>query len=297
MTETRYRAVEQYGGWFSIEPMPSVEALREFYAGVYFQNPQSTSYATTYDPLELKYRALRCRLLLKALAQQGNESSGTLLDVGAGEGFLMAEAAASGLTVLGIDFSEAGIQRCHPQLRSQLMVGGVEESLATLAHQNTRVTVCTALNVIEHVIDPISTVKAMREVLAPGGIMALTVPNDFSDLQKHLVASGQVSHEYWLAPPQHLHYFNTHSIQAFCRHAGLVVVDAYADFPIELFLLHPASNYVDAPAAGAAAHKARITAELLMAETGLENLLALNRSLFKVGIGRALTVLCRTAGD
>jgi hypothetical protein len=90
-----------------------------------------------------------------------------------------------------------------------------------------------------------------------------------------------------------LHYFNVRSLLAFCERQGFRVIDAFADFPIEVFLLHPGSNYVEQPKMGKAAHHARMEPDLLIAEQGLDVYLDLYRALFRAGMGRDLTVLLR----
>lgn len=292
MSESVYGRVVQPGGWISVDPLPDEATLRDFYANVYFQAPPTSSYDTAYDAEELAHRSLKARALLGALRGQGVGQGARLLDVGAGEGFLLDAGLASGLDVRGVDFSIAGVTRCFPALVDRLTAGDVMVSLRTLIAEGVRVDACTALNVVEHVREPLVLARLMRDVLAPGGVIAITVPNDFSTLQQHLLKTGAIDREFWFAPPQHLHYFNTRSLPGFCAQAGLRVVDAYADFPIDLFLLHPGANYVRRSAAGKAAHRARMAADLLMADAGLDVYLDLYRALFRTGLGRDLTVIC-----
>jgi len=69
------------------------------------------------------------------------------------------------------------------------------------------------------------------------------------------------------------------------------VVGAYASFPIDWFLMHPGSNYIADPAAGKAAHRARMAIDLTLAEKGIGPFLDLARSLYACGAGRSLTVI------
>ena len=93
--------------------------------------------------------------------------------------------------------------------------------------------------------------------------------------------------------PQHLHYFNAENLPRFCAARGYDVLDAYSDFPIDLFLLHPGSNYVADTGKGPAAHRARVLHDLLIADAGLDRYLAFYRAMFQVGIGRDITVVLR----
>jgi hypothetical protein len=137
----------------------------------------------------------------------------------------------------------------------------------------------------------------IRRLLKPGGVAVITVPNDFSRIQMKAEAQGLISRQFWVAPPQHLHYFNTDTLPPFMTAMGFVTLDAFADFPIEFFLYHPGSNYIEDPSAGKPAHKARVALDLLLAENGIGPLHGLCQAMTKCGIGRNVTVIARPAGD
>lgn len=293
MTTSAFGKKVHPDGWVSVDPLPSAAELQTFYAELYYQSPQTATYQTAYDDLELRYRDLKCRALLHAIAGQGVRAGRTLLDVGAGEGFFLDAAHRTGFDVTGADFSSFGVQKFFPELTSRLTTGDVFETLQSLGDQGRRFGAISVLNVLEHVIDPEALCRALMRVVEPDGVVAITVPNDYSPLQALLTSTGRISREFWFAPPQHLHYFNAASLVTFCTRMGFTLVDAYADFPIDLFLLHPGSNYVEHPEAGKPAHRARLEHDLLIAEQGLDVYLNLYRAMFRAGIGRDITVLLR----
>jgi len=102
-----------------------------------------------------------------------------------------------------------------------------------------------------------------------------------------------VDHDYWFLPPQHLHYFNIDTIGPFMESVGFEVVDMFGDFPIELFLFHPGSNYAVNRENGPAAHRARVALDLLLAERGIENYYRFCQAMSACGIGRNVCVLVR----
>jgi len=71
------------------------------------------------------------------------------------------------------------------------------------------------------------------------------------------------------------------------------MVDMYSDFPIDLFLFHPGSNYIADPKNGPAAHRARVEADLMLAESGEAPYLNLCRAMARCGLGRDITVIVR----
>jgi hypothetical protein len=74
---------------------------------------------------------------------------------------------------------------------------------------------------------------------------------------------------------------------------GFTTLDAFADFPIEFFLYHAGSNYIENSAAGKPAHKARVELDLLLAENGIAPLHGLCQAMTRCGIGRNVTVVAR----
>ena len=293
MSERRFEQVCQPEGWVSASPLPSRDELRRFYAELYYQDPQSTTYRTEYDALNLQYKRLKCDALLHALAAHGLTRGCTFLDVGAGEGFLMRAASERGLRVTGADFSSFAVGKFFPALAGSFIEGDVFDTIDRLAAEGAAFDGSSAINVLEHVLDPDALLRSIRRLLAPRGLLAITVPNDFSRLQALLKREGRLSGDVWFVPPQHLHYFNADTLPRFCEARGYTLVDAFADFPIDLYLLHPGSDYVADAAKGPAAHRARMLFDLLVADAGLDRYLDMYRALFTVGIGRDLTVILR----
>jgi 2-polyprenyl-3-methyl-5-hydroxy-6-metoxy-1,4-benzoquinol methylase len=286
------RIVTHADGWRTVEPKPSTEALKAFYAGEYFQQSHGT-YAPDYDPTERAHRDLLARLLLHAAQTVRGASGGRLLEVGCGEGWLLAAATRAGYDPHGLDFSDAGLRRHHPELLDAVTFGDAFESLEALIAAEAAFEVVAMEHVLEHVRDPEGLLERLPRVLAPSGVVALTVPNDYSPVQLAARASGAVDRDYWLAPPQHLNYFDARSLKALLERLNFEVRLAYASFPIDWFLFHPGSNYIADPAAGKPAHRARMAIELTLAKQGMPAWLRLSEALFGCGAGRSLTIIAR----
>ena len=185
---------------------------------------------------------------------------------------------------------------CHLFILSscrELKIGDAATVLDQLISFGEKFAVCSMQNVLEHVIDPGDLLQKVRKILAPDGIAVVTVPNDFSRLQEKAAELDLIDREYWFAPPDHLHYFNVDTLAAFLEKNCFQLKDAYADFPIEMFLFHKGSNYVLDRSKGKDAHRARITLDLLLAERGVDRYLALCRALTGCGYGRNVTAIVR----
>lgn len=285
-------------GYITTSPLPSLEELRIFYAETYYQAPQSSTYQESYDSLEVDYKNLKCEALVHALGRLASSSGKTFLDVGAGEGFLLNVADKSGFDVTGLDFSAYGVTKFFPHLSSRHMAGDVLENLSRLQSQGRRFSVCASTNVLEHVLHPELFLQSIRNVLAPKGLLAITVPNDYSDIQQLALREGMIDREFWFVPPHHLHYFNTESLVSFLAKQEFEVLDAFSDFPVDLYLLHSGSNYVVNQGNGREANRARMHHDILVAgKHGLDKYLDYYRAMFKIGLGRDITVIVRPGED
>jgi 2-polyprenyl-3-methyl-5-hydroxy-6-metoxy-1,4-benzoquinol methylase len=292
MTKT-YALVTHPDGWRMAQPRPTADELKSFYAKEYFQASHGT-YAPDYSETELAHRDLIARLMLFAVETvRGGAHVGRFLEVGCGEGWLLAAAQAAGFEVSGLDFSDDGLKRFHPDLLHRATFGDAFENLERLIDAGAQFEVVAMEHVLEHVLDPEQLLRRLPRLIAPGGVCVITVPNDFSPLQLAARAAGDIERDFWLAPPQHLNYFEARSLTALLNRLGFESRLAYASFPIDWFLMHPGSNYVADPGAGKPAHRARMAIDLLLAEAGLPAYLALAEALFGCGAGRSLTVIAQ----
>lgn len=290
-----HRLLTQPGGWQAIDPRPDAAELKAFYAAEYFQNGHGV-YRAAYSETEIAHRRLLARLMLAGLDQARPKRGGDrLLDIGCGEGWLMDAALADGYDARGLDFSRDGIARFHPHLADRVQFGDAFEGLDALIEAGHRVDVCTMEHVLEHVLDPEDLLARLPRLLAPGGVVAITVPNDFSRLQTQALDTGAIDRAFWVAPPQHLNYFNTQTLPPLLERLGFQVRCAFASFPIDWFLLNPGSNYVADPSLGKAAHEARMAIDLMLAEAGMAAYLNLASALFACGAGRSITVIASVA--
>jgi 2-polyprenyl-3-methyl-5-hydroxy-6-metoxy-1,4-benzoquinol methylase len=210
-----------------------------------------------------------------------------VLDVGCGAGDLALWLSGQGLRASGVDPSEDAIAAARAR--------GVQAHCATLEawadrpDNLGRYGAITLVNVLEHVPDPLAVLKTVAGLLAPGGVLAFRVPNDFTAIQAAAEASGVERKQWWVAAPDHINYFTAPSARSACAEAGLEVVDVTADFPMELFLMMGV-NYVDVPAEGKQAHAMRRRLELSMPKAMRQSLY---RAFAGLGMGRNILVTAR----
>jgi len=284
-------------GFLEVVDRPTPEELAAYYASVYFQTEQS-SYRRDYPPEELYAIGLRIsQRASQAQAFLGHDRARRLLDVGCGEGFVLAEFSRRGWEVEGIDFSVAGVEAMNPDMADRVEQGDLFELLEArigLGHTHDLVWLG---NVLEHVLDPIALLTALRRLVAPGGLLVAIVPNDGSAYQEMLFESGAIDRRFWIAIPDHMSYFTADTLRATAQATGWDTLEILGDFPIDLYLAHPGSNYVADPRLGRDAHAARLRLEALIGTAGAEAANRFYSALADVGLGRNLTAFLRPVAE
>lgn len=289
---TSYEKQKHPYGYYEATPMPSVETLNDFYQEKYYQSLESSAYQKDYSSEEILYKKNLSQEILYAVAQQVEESKPKrLLEIGFGEGFLLAEALGKDWEIQGLDVTDYAIRKFHPELAKYVHCSDAISGINSLAQQNQRFDAIILQNVLEHIREPESLLTLLRGILNEKGIVSITVPNDESILQRDLYAKKYVNREYWFIPPQHLSYFNTENCSTLANACNFEVVDLYTDFPVEFFLYQSSSNYITNPEQGKPSHFARIEIYNRISDQGVEKLHLLNQAQAACGIGRALTMV------
>ncbi|WP_299616735.1 bifunctional 2-polyprenyl-6-hydroxyphenol methylase/3-demethylubiquinol 3-O-methyltransferase UbiG [Pelagibius sp.] len=269
-------------GFATVTEKPTPQELEAFYNDLYFGEDSKNQYAKDYTDKEILHKYIDCR---EAGAVSGL-SSGSLLDVGCGEGFFLKYFSERDWAVRGLDFTAQGVERHFPELIDRLETGNLFELLTREAEGGARYDLVVCNNVLEHVIDPLKLLEDLKGVVAPGGVVRLAVPNDGSWLQQLVVELGHARPDFWVCPPEHLSYFTVESLQALLERVGWHLREILTAFPIELYQVNDASNYARERSLGRAAHFARVDFEVALCEQSLEKLLAFRCGCAAAGIGR-----------
>ncbi len=148
----------------------------------------------------------------EATAYFGN---GRFLDFGCGSGTFLRRMRAMGWTGVGIDFGDAPVQRVRES--------GIEAHVGTLPSpdlQPASFDLITMRHSLEHVGDPRSVLVAARDLLVPGGVLEIRVPNFAGWEIEHFGSAANM-----LDLPRHLIHFEEPSLRKMLTDCGYVNIE------------------------------------------------------------------------
>jgi 2-polyprenyl-3-methyl-5-hydroxy-6-metoxy-1,4-benzoquinol methylase len=203
-------------------PRPTAEELDHFYTSAYFERSQSTplGYANYRAIAEINARLMWREM--KVLLDRYSARPRRLLDVGCATGGFLAEAQADLWECLGVELSDFAIDVARREFGLQVLKGDV-------FHTDIRVDsfgLVTMWHVLEHIIDPLSTLVRVRELLAPNGLLFIELPNWASVGRRARGAKWSQ-----LKPPEHINFFTPRSLAAAVHRAGFRVLKAGTSYP------------------------------------------------------------------
>jgi 2-polyprenyl-3-methyl-5-hydroxy-6-metoxy-1,4-benzoquinol methylase len=278
-------------GFYEISNKPTADELSSYYQDRYYQEARG-SYELSYAAAEIDHINARLSRINYLVNQNlSGEHCRSFLDVGCGEGFALAYFAEKNFEVSGLDFSNEGVSRQNPDFAERVETGDLFSLLRKISLSGNQYDVILLQNVLEHVLDPVALLKSIKELLEPAGLVIITVPNDFSLTQKTLLAKGHIDREFWVCPPDHLSYFDHNSLRNILLHCDFFVRDLISDFPVDWYLFHSGSNYINDPSQGKEAHLSRVAIENMLQANDISDVVSFYRSLAKLGAGRDLTAV------
>jgi SAM-dependent methyltransferase len=195
-----------------VNPRPTPSDVRLLYQdSSYFSGDE---WYLDYVGYEKNHRALFRRIV--AIANRHCPGKGTWVDVGCAAGFLLDTARARGWTVTGVELSPTMTEHAVRVLGLDVRLGTLEESRLPEASVDV-VTLCDSL---EHVLNPLDTVREVYRILRPGGIAVVVTPNIASPLARLL--GSRWPH---LTPREHIYYFSPNSLCRLMTEAGFEPVE------------------------------------------------------------------------
>ncbi len=140
---------------------------------------------------------------------------GRALDIGCGQGLLLAQLRRRGWEVTGTELSERSAHFARNVLGLDVRVGDV----TTLNLPSESFDLVILWHVLEHVPNPLALLREAARLLRPGGTLLVAVPNFGSP-------EAQFGHAAWfhLDVPRHLNHFDLPVLKSLLEDAGLDIV-------------------------------------------------------------------------
>jgi 2-polyprenyl-3-methyl-5-hydroxy-6-metoxy-1,4-benzoquinol methylase len=177
-------------------------------ARVPYGDAEDPHYLTEIDGLRVTFRRTLSTI------ERFRLPPGRFLDVGAGPGVLVEEAAERGWDAFGVELSAWSVNEAQRR--------GTDVRMRTLEDLNEpagSIDAATLTDVIEHLPDPLGTMRLLHELLKPGGVVFLATPDVGS------VVARALRRWWWSVLPGHIQLFSRETLQRLVRDAGFDVVD------------------------------------------------------------------------
>lgn len=234
----RYLRCPDCGALYYFE-MPSAELLAEVYGGGLLKRLRRkllAPFRKIHHRPRLAYereRAAAIHARVRALA--GDRAEARYLDIGCNRGFLLEAARRDGWDVWGVEFSKEQIQpfrNSYPELTAQVLDGDFGELASRLPEGS--FDVVSAIDVVEHFLDPRPCFVAIFRLMAPGGRLVIQTPSsELEDARRDGPAWGE------LKPGEHMQIFTPGNLEAMTRELGFSGLEL-AETPFD----HPRCNFV-----------------------------------------------------
>lgn len=156
-------------GLMRTEPMPTAAEIARYYCQFYRFDYGLSLAGPSRRHLNRSRREARKRL---ARLEPMLPAGGQILDFGAGAGVFLAEAKARGFVVKGVEPGAAFARYARTRFAVEV-IDDVWENLAPIG----RFDLITAVEVLEHLRQPVEALRWLAAMLAPDGIIYVTVPN------------------------------------------------------------------------------------------------------------------------
>lgn len=210
-------------------PRPSAEQQSALHDNEkYFEHPYFANRRQRPNAMER-----RCREVLAKVAKAIDLASlrgQSHLDVGCDTGeFALNAAQICGMNPTGIDIASRSVEEARRK--------GLEAYCCTLEEAPARLaslSLITAIDLIEHTVDPLGFLAEVKRRLRPGGVAYLETPNIASTLYTagrllSRMARGKPAFVFErLFPSEHIQYFSPKGIETMATRVGLKVISLHS---------------------------------------------------------------------
>lgn len=242
-------------------PLPDKDGLKKYYQEQFYQVDKADMVDRYEQDRTWWEQCVYYPMIDQCIGYRPHASR--ILDVGAGTGIGLDVAMARKMHTFGVEPNEAQCQRLrergHTMLHGTIDDINTYDGLMGFAHFD----IVVLYETLEHSPEPEDMLLRCYDLLNPGGILVVVVPNDCSPTQFAACAKLGVK-PWWYAAPQHLFYWTPKTLQLQVRRCGFQILDMRGTYPIDQHLVR-GENYLGNGTLGRAIHQRRMDEELFVA--------------------------------
>ncbi len=204
ITKTTHNLVEcKNCGLTYVNPQPSKDELPGYYSGDYHME----------DPFF--YDKFNAYSRYKKLKKIAGKYTRRILDVGCGRGIMLKIFKESGWETAGTELSDVSAQYAREVLGVEVLNKDIEDCNFSKDHFD----VITLFHSLEHLRDPMLSLKSINDFLNPDGLLIIEVPRFNSFYSK-------IFKDKWfhLDVPRHLFHFDDRSFEKLLAVAGFSII-------------------------------------------------------------------------
>lgn len=215
----KFNIVKCNCGLVFMNPRPSADERIDYYPDDYFPYSEKKS---------IKKPQNRLKSLIKKLIPKGEDltivpyrGEGKILDIGCGDGAFLYKLKQLGWETHGIELNKKAADFARNNFGLNIINGDFDN----LTLEKNFFDVVNMLNVLEHLPDPLSSLKKVNAILRSDGMVIIRVPNIES-------FEAKICKEKWafLDPPHHLYHFSPKTIKDTLNKCGFKIKKNKYDF-------------------------------------------------------------------
>ena len=202
-----------------LSPAPSKYTLSQIYSTGYHSHNRSPESHGMPGTIKSSVKSL---LLLPYRLRFGREDGafaplgqGRLLDIGCGTGDYLLAMSRRGWQCFGCDISEAALNAAHQKIPQATFFPGSFEALDL---QKGSFEAITFWHTLEHLSNPLNTLRRARELLVPGGRLVVAVPN-IESMESRILGIRWAE----IDLPGHLFFFSPSVLSGLLEKAGFTL--------------------------------------------------------------------------
>lgn len=195
-------------GLFFVDGARDLQNLDDFYGATYYQGEGNAVCGYRDYVADRAVHLKNSKAILSVIERVATGPGRVLLDVGCAHGFFLLAARARGWAPHGVDISAEAVEYARRDLGLSVVRGNIDDcGLDPLS-----VDVVTLIGTIEHLTDPMRTLRSAARLLRSGGLLVVTTPD----------IEGRLGYVSW-KPPEHLFYFSARTLSRLIAEAGFTV--------------------------------------------------------------------------